>query len=383
MLRYLLVFSIYVLCVLFECNAQNEIKACIIQVENGKVYLDATSSNVRVGDVLSVRSTAGYMIHPVTKKKIAKEGEIIADLEIKEIYSEYSIASIYPETAISKLKAGMYASMPELKEDLKTDLIEDVIDEDYENEVDENHIDATLIHPQSALFNTAEDVIKWHNECTGLSKLKGNNSYGVLVEEEIIYKNKKGKEKMRNHFVTIVHLPTDRLYMKTNLYMDIPLSKDINVSRTMVVNGIEGWVNEGKKAKPMKDKERFNLLNNLKNGMDAYLNGDYDKILIGEQYVEGKKCVGIRMGNRKTGHSFRNYYDLSNGWLVVSYVESKDGEEVQRVKEYRNFNGIMKPSIVEITDNEGRVAIKKTIRYNMNYPLDNILFTSDDTYKTF
>ena len=72
MLRHFLVFSICVLCGLFECNAQNEIKACILQVENGKVYLDVTSSKVKIGDVLSVRSAAGYMIHPVTKKKNSK-----------------------------------------------------------------------------------------------------------------------------------------------------------------------------------------------------------------------------------------------------------------------------------------------------------------------
>ena len=359
---------------------QDVIKGCIITIENGKAYLDLTSPKVKVGDILSVREESGYMVHPVTKKKIKKEGGILADLEIMELAGEYSIASIYPESAISKLKAGMYASMPELKEDLRTNVIEDVIDE---INVDENNFDTTQFNSQNPIFNTAEDVIKWHNECTGLSKFEGNDSYGVLVEQEIIYKNKKGKETVREHSVSIVHTPTERLYIKIDLHMNIPLSKDVDVSRTIVVNGIEGWINTGKKAKSMKDKERLDLLNSLKNKKDSYLNGDYNNILIGEQYVEGKKCIGIRVTNRKTGDSYRNYYDVSNGWLVATYVASKDGEEVQRVKEYRNFNGIMKPSIVESTDDKGKVAIVKTIRYNMNYPLDNILFTSDDTYKTF
>lgn len=113
MVRFL-VFSVCVLLGVLECDAQKEIKACIIQLERGRAYLDATAPNAKKGDVFSVRSAAGYMIHPVTKKKIMKEGDILADLEIIEVHSEYSIASIYPENAISKLKVGMYATMPEV-----------------------------------------------------------------------------------------------------------------------------------------------------------------------------------------------------------------------------------------------------------------------------
>jgi len=114
MVRNFLVFNVCMLLGILGCNAQDEIKACIIQIENGKIYLDVTAPKTKIGDVLSVRSAAGYMVHPVTKKKIMKEGEILADLEITEIHSEYSVANIYPENAISKLKVGMYASMPEV-----------------------------------------------------------------------------------------------------------------------------------------------------------------------------------------------------------------------------------------------------------------------------
>ena len=69
--------------------------------------MDVTSPKVVVGDVLSVYSDAGYIIHPVTKKKIKKEGSIIADLEIIEVNNDYSVATIYPEDAIKKLKLGV------------------------------------------------------------------------------------------------------------------------------------------------------------------------------------------------------------------------------------------------------------------------------------
>ena len=55
-------------------KAQQVIQGYIISIEDNKVYLDVTSPKVVVGDVLSVYSDAGYIIHPVTKKKIKKEG---------------------------------------------------------------------------------------------------------------------------------------------------------------------------------------------------------------------------------------------------------------------------------------------------------------------
>lgn len=351
--------------------SQEVIKSCIITIENGKAYLDITSPKVKVGDVLSVREEAGYMIHPVTKKKIKKEGGILADLEIVELANEYSVATIFPEVAASKIKTGMYAEMPELKEEILDDIV---------NEDDESEIQINAIQSQYPIFNTAEDVLEWHYKSTGFKKLNIDKSKGQLVEKEIIVKNKKGKEEFKQHFIAITHKPTERMYINQNLYM---YEKSF-LSNTIVINGVNGWEKRGKKAKTISDKHRLELLNNFENEIENYTSLNYYNQLIGEQYIDGKKCIGIRIENRKQGESIRNYYDISNGWLVASYVTVKDKDEVLlKVKGYKNFGGIMYPSELESTDKKGRVTTQRTIRYNLAYPLDNILFTEDDCYKTY
>ena len=54
-------------------KAQQVIQGYVISIEDNKAYLDVTSPKIAVGNVLSVYSDAGYIIHPVTKKKIKKE----------------------------------------------------------------------------------------------------------------------------------------------------------------------------------------------------------------------------------------------------------------------------------------------------------------------
>lgn len=68
-----LLFNIYIGVTLLA-QAQGVIQSYIISIENGKVYLDITVPKAQVGDVLSVYEKAGYIVHPVTKKKIKKEG---------------------------------------------------------------------------------------------------------------------------------------------------------------------------------------------------------------------------------------------------------------------------------------------------------------------
>lgn len=181
MVRNLLVFSICVLLSILKCNAQDEIKACIIQIENGKVYLDVTAPNAKKGDVFSVRSTAGYMIHPVTKKKIPKEGEILADLEVSEIHSEYSIASIYPESAISKLKVGMYASMPEVAI-VETETLSGTSEMSYSPIVEKNEVTlqaGTIVPLQAVSSVRASKVEKGQS-------IEFRVTRGIVVDGELI-----------------------------------------------------------------------------------------------------------------------------------------------------------------------------------------------------
>lgn len=97
-------FIVYISILFSLVSNGQEIKSYIINVEDGKVYLDITSTKAKVGDVFSIHEEAGYMLHPVTKKKIKKEGTIFADLEIVEVHKEYSVATIFPEDAVKKNK---------------------------------------------------------------------------------------------------------------------------------------------------------------------------------------------------------------------------------------------------------------------------------------
>jgi len=85
----------------------------IIEIEGSNVFVDFTSKDVKVGDRLKVISDQKQMIHPITKEKIIKEGELFATLEITETHSNYSIAGrVYPANAFSKLTVGAKVYLP-------------------------------------------------------------------------------------------------------------------------------------------------------------------------------------------------------------------------------------------------------------------------------
>jgi len=370
MTRNFLVFGICMILGMFDGYAQNPITSYILQIEGNKIYLDVTVPKAKVGDVLSVYSEAGYMIHPVTKQKIQKEGEILADLEIIEVKKEYSIASVYPEDAISKMKVGMIASMPEVLEEVVADVFDENID--------------TYKSNYNPVFNTPSDVIRWHYECTGMNKFKNASSYALLEEKIITQHNKKGKIESTVHSTVIIHPSLQKGYVKTNTKY-VALGPDIEISVTCVVNGNIGWekINKGK-TKEMKDKRLMQMKDALQNGLDQYLTNRYTTQLLGYQYIDNKECIGIRIDHMKEGNITKNFYDIENGLLVASYVTLKGKDEnIARVKEYQNFNGVMMPSIIETVDEKGRMTVEKIIRHIPNYPLDNITFIAEDNDRNF
>ncbi len=82
-------------------------KGYIMEIEGSSVYLDFNASEVTVGERVQVVSDPKTMIHPVTKEKIVKAGELIATLEITEVQSNYSVAGkIFPANALAQLKVG-------------------------------------------------------------------------------------------------------------------------------------------------------------------------------------------------------------------------------------------------------------------------------------
>lgn len=82
-------------------------KGYIMEIEGSSVYLDYNASEVTVGERVQVVSDSKTMIHPITKEKIVKSGELIATLEITEVKSNYSVAGkIFPANALAQLKVG-------------------------------------------------------------------------------------------------------------------------------------------------------------------------------------------------------------------------------------------------------------------------------------
>jgi len=93
--------------------SQTTKKGYIIEIEGSNVFVDFTSKDVKVGERLKVISDPREIIHPVTKEKIIKDGDLIATLEITETHSNYSVASrVYPTNALSKLTVGAKVYLP-------------------------------------------------------------------------------------------------------------------------------------------------------------------------------------------------------------------------------------------------------------------------------
>jgi len=93
--------------------AQTPRKGYIIEIEGSNVFVDYTSKDVKVGDRLKVISDSREIIHPVTKEKIIKDGDLIATLEITETHSNYSVVSrVYPANAFPKLIVGAKVYLP-------------------------------------------------------------------------------------------------------------------------------------------------------------------------------------------------------------------------------------------------------------------------------
>jgi curli biogenesis system outer membrane secretion channel CsgG len=89
-----------------DAFCQEQKPGYILDIRDNKIYLDLKSPEVAVGDKLQVIKEGGYFTHPVTGEKIKEDDETVALLEIIEARTNYSIATAYPEDAISKLQKG-------------------------------------------------------------------------------------------------------------------------------------------------------------------------------------------------------------------------------------------------------------------------------------
>jgi len=79
----------------------------IINIENGKVYVDLSSPKVKVGDAIGVYVRSGYETDPVTGRRVRKPDELKAELKISSVHQGYSLAYPIGGVSVTTLKAGM------------------------------------------------------------------------------------------------------------------------------------------------------------------------------------------------------------------------------------------------------------------------------------
>ena len=83
------------------------IQGYIISLNDGKVTLDLTSSQVSKGDLIKVVKPGEVIFHPVTGAKIQKKDEMVSNITITEVAETYSVGEAYPPESFDKLAVGM------------------------------------------------------------------------------------------------------------------------------------------------------------------------------------------------------------------------------------------------------------------------------------
>ena len=366
-MKKILLFTIFLFASLLS-EAQNMIQSYVINIENDKAFLDITSAKIKVGDVLSVHEEAGYMVHPVTKKKIKKEGGILADLEIVEVYGDYSVATIYPEEAVKKIKVGMIAEMPELPQGHTDVLTDNAVDEELQ------------IVPTDA-----NGIVDRYLRIIGLDEgktsipfppyyIKGSSSY-ITIKDKIYTTRDFQACDWADKKMHIAHIASKKTY-----------------NYVSVLNGNEGWwgfaqglVGKYKASvvaeawRIFDDKTVFNLA--------VFNTKKWQRVLGEKRAIKGKQCTGvIFMAIGQTQDKETYYFDDATGLPVL--VEGNGFET--KFLEYRTFGDLVLCSRLQ-TVYFGELAKKSKLKETtmtlqevcFDCPLDNFLFTKEGAKQAF
>lgn len=84
----------------------------VIGIEDNKIYVDFGNGTVAPGMQLTVISGGGYFVHPVTKERIARVAEPIAEIMIEKVFDSYSVATAVPAQALKDIAIGMQVRIP-------------------------------------------------------------------------------------------------------------------------------------------------------------------------------------------------------------------------------------------------------------------------------
>lgn len=194
-MKEIFLFSLSLLIISPNIIGQSTIQGYIIAIEGEQIYVDLRAPAVSIGNILSVLKNGEYMIHPVTKRKIKKEEELLAQMRIQEIQDGYSVATAIPKDAISKLKPGMKVQLLEVK-----------------NQVSDQITEISSLPQKSKASLDANDIISRYLKATGLGKLSAKDlsqTYLMKIRQTL----NDGRKKATNSEVTTIASPdTKQIY---------------------------------------------------------------------------------------------------------------------------------------------------------------------------
>ena len=101
------VLLIALLAMVCEISFAQSSQGYIINIENDAVYVDLSSPNVKVGDLVGVYVRSGYATDPVTGRRVRKPDELKAKLKISSVHQGYSLAYPVERVSVGALKTGM------------------------------------------------------------------------------------------------------------------------------------------------------------------------------------------------------------------------------------------------------------------------------------
>lgn len=359
-------FIIYsFLCLPFLLQGQNLVKSYVISVDDGKVYLDVTIPEVKTGDVFSIYEEAGYMVHPVTKKKIKKEGTIVADLEIVEVFDEYSVATVYPENAISKIKGGMIAEMHELPQEHQKKNISS-----FDSKVQ------AIVVPKDA-----DGIVLRYLQATGLYKWAGKTFPAYYMEKQILSMDKKGKE-VPYSSLAIADPAARKSYVKMETSRGNLL---VTYSYAVVVNGNEGWVKPKKgmlvKLRQKDIQKHWEAFENVFD-MQCFDTSKWSRKLGETRMEQGQSCTGIEFNSLKNGQFVKMYFSDETG--LILYMETKDVKvnclQYKRYGDLLLCSNSVKCVLTERRELQESMDLQEFI---IDYPVDNIPFSKEMVKNAF
>lgn len=358
-------------------EAQDMIQSYVISIENGKVYMDVTTPKVKVGDVLSIREEAGYMVHPVTKRKIKKEGAILADLEVVEVYGEYSVATIYPEGAVKKIKVGMIAEMPELPQRYA-----DVLQGNSEmpDDVEDEELPVVPLD--------ADGIVRRYLQVTGLDKWMNRSSFPPFYKkEQLSYTTTKGKGGTSSIY-SAFDLSARKLFVR----FDSPEDNLFLVySKAYAVNGYEGWFRFKKnKTTEIKSKYLMDIWNNQSDifALRIYDTSKWERTLSGKREIRGKVCSGVAFVLKNPEIKKQEitrviqYFDDNTG--LISHTENNLGVQSECLS-YKQFGDLLLCAQAVATYTEGKIKEEVTVLQEVCFdcPLNSSLFSKEGVKQAF